>query len=329
MNEAPVRASGNGPSTPESLGDKAHTTIPVRPPMRSGRHRKGTRGGEPTDVAIVTATTELQGNPDDTLLLGSLRSRGITAERPAWDDPRVRWDRYRLLVIRSTWNYQTQRARYLRWAERASRAAPLWNPLPVLKWNTSKEYLRELESDGLPIVPTRWLPKGSRADLGKLLTEPGWDRLVVKPVVSAGARETFLVTSRSRRQGQGRLDRLLRQESMMVQPYQSSVEDVGERSLIFLGGRFSHAVRKPPVLLRRSARYAARPVTATAAQRTLATRTLRSCLRPTLYARVDLVRDDVGRWRIGEVELTEPYLFLGSKRGAADRLSRAIIERLP
>ena len=47
----------------------------------------------------------------------------------------------------------------------------------------------------------------------------------------------------------------------------------------------------------------------------------------TLYARVDMVRQG-GEWRLGEIELTEPSLYLLHGDGAGENFARAISERL-
>jgi hypothetical protein len=275
-------------------------------------------------VGVVTSTEEREINPDDDLLLACLWSRGLSASMVAWDDQRVSWDRYRLLVVRSTWNYQLQRSRYLRWAERAAKESSLWNRVRTLDWNTNKEYLRDLEAKHVPIVPTRWLPAGTRQDLGRLMEENEWPRVVVKPVVSAGARNTFAVDGKTLPHGQALLDASLRLENMMVQPYMQSVETVGERCLIFIDGKFSHAVCKEPVLVRPIERLVASTARATAAQEALGRRALAACPEPTLYARVDMIQDASRKWRIGEVELTEPYLYLGNHPLSAETLSAAI-----
>lgn len=277
---------------------------------------------------MVTSTRKREVTSDDDRLITALTSLGLSVDLVAWDDPLVVWRDYRLIVVRSTWNYSTQRDRFVRWAYRASRKTVLWNPARTLVWNTDKRYLRDLERAGLPIVPTRWLSKGRRCDLRQVMDQEGWDRVVVKPVVSAGARNTFIVRPRSTGPGQHRLSALLRTRAMMVQPYLASVETAGERSLVFIDGRFSHAIRKVAVLTGGKQSYEIPSVRVTPAQLGLARRTLAACPEPTLYARVDLIRDDHGAWRIGEVELTEPFLFLGSRRDAAGNLAATIAHRL-
>ena len=124
----------------------------------------------------------------------------------------------------------------------------------------------------------------------------------------------------------------------MVQPYQANVDDAGEAALVFLGWRFSHAARKPPMLGRgegvrqdRSGRRGVRPAPATPEQRELAQAVVDAVpalvpgSAPLLYARIDLVADPAGRPVVLEVELTEPNLFLPhAPPEALARLARAV-----
>src|SRR3712207_9202853 len=52
-------------------------------------------------------------------------------------------------------------------------------------------YLRELEAKGVPVTPTVWVPRGGALDVASLVRERGWEALVMKPVVSAGALKTY------------------------------------------------------------------------------------------------------------------------------------------
>lgn len=267
-------------------------------------------------------------SPDDTALAGALAARGVRAELAAWDDPSVPWARYDLTVVRSTWNYHHHRDRFLRWAGRVARHSDLWNPLPTLRWNTDKRYLSELEDRGVPTVPTLFFPPSSAPDLRRIFREHRWRQLVAKPTVSANAWRTVLVNRANVGAQQRRVATFSRSGGLMVQPYQSSVETVGERSLVFLDGRFSHAVRREAVLLGRRPTMTPGTVRATAEQVKVAGRALACCPTSTLYARVDLIQGPDRAWRVGEVEVTEPFLFLTSRPGASELLAEAIERRL-
>jgi glutathione synthase/RimK-type ligase-like ATP-grasp enzyme len=261
-------------------------------------------------------------------VLPHLEAQGISARAVIWDDPAVDWSRYTLCVVRSTWNYHRKRGEFLAWAERVSRVTALWNPPEVLRWNTHKSYLRDLEQRGVPVVPTKWLTAGSRANLETLMSVHGWESAVVKPTVSASAEDTLLITSTTVDEGQSLLNTLLPRRDMMVQPFIASVQTERERSYMFIDGEFTHAVRRPFALAQEGYdAWRVKPFQPSAKEISFAQRALRAARHVTLYARVDLVSDEAGDLRVMELELVEPSLFFAQSPRAAEQLARAIVAR--
>jgi glutathione synthase/RimK-type ligase-like ATP-grasp enzyme len=277
-------------------------------------------------VALVSSEGALDLDPDLPIASAALRQAGLAVELVRWDDPAVDWAGFDLAVVRSCWDYAWRLAEFLAWAQRVPR---LRNPVEVLRWNTDKVYLRDLERAGLAVVPTVWDPAGA----GELPDAPEW---VVKPSVSAGSRDTArwdtptaVLEHVAELTGAGR--------TAMVQPYLSSVDALGETAVLFIGGGFSHAVRKGPLLAAgegvrqdRDSRGDLRPVVPTAAQRDVAQAVfdavpgLVGVEGSPLYARIDLVRGADGRPVVLELELTEPSLFLPQAPAAARTLVRAV-----
>jgi len=283
----------------------------------------------PIDVALVTYAAQPAITDDDALLAGALAARGLRVAALPWDDPAAPWGDVRLAVVRSTWNYHHRRPAFVAWAERAAGLTRLWNPAQAIRWNTHKAYLRDLAARGIAVVPTRWLPAGSSVDLGALLAAEGWDRAVLKPAVSASAYETALVGRGDLAAGQARLDRLLAGHDVMAQPFLPAVETIGERSLLFAGGDFTHAVRRPPALGQTHDPDAlATPLDPGPDEVAFARAALDAAAFPTLYARVDLIHDAAGALRLMELELVEPSLFLAFSPAAAARLADAVLARL-
>lgn len=280
-------------------------------------------------VAIATASNVVGLDEDEPSLLAALADLGVEAEVAAWDDAAVDWPRFDLVVVRSTWNYHLQRDVFLAWVDAVAAVSEVANPPDVLRWNTDKRYLRDLEDAGVPVVPTVWLEPGEAAEV------PEWPELVVKPAVSAGA----LRTARYRHDEHGAAVEhaaglLAEDRTVMVQPYLADVDEAGETALVFVAGQYSHAVRKGPILSpgggMSQGPYAEEDVSArepTAADRALAAAALAAVPRGEdrlLYARVDVVTDGAGSPVLLELELTEPSLFLTFADGAAGRLASAI-----
>jgi glutathione synthase/RimK-type ligase-like ATP-grasp enzyme len=278
-------------------------------------------------VALVSSERGLRVDPDLPIAAPALRQAGLATDLVRWDDPGVDWAGYDLAVVRSTWDYAWRLDEFLGWAASVPR---LRNPVELLRWNTDKTYLRDLARAGLPVVPTVWDP----TDAGQLPDAPEW---VVKPSVSAGSRDTArwddpaaALAHVAELTAAGR--------TAMLQPYLAEVDTAGETAMLFLGGRFSHAVRKGPLLRRgegvrqdRDSREDLRAVEPTAAQREVAQAVLDAVpalvpgAAPVLYARIDLIPDPAGRPVLLELELAEPSLFLPQAPAeAVARLVRSV-----
>jgi hypothetical protein len=277
-------------------------------------------------IAFATSRTYRSIDTEIPLLVTAATARGHQAESPIWDDPEVDWSSYDAVVVRSCWDYTGRREEFLAWA----RSVPtLHNPAPVIEWNTDKVYLREFAADGTPIIDTCWNVRAGD-DIGD------HDEWVCKPSVSVGSQDTARWTSREEVYAHS-AELIATGRTSMVQPYIQSVDTHGETAMIFLGGTFSHAIRKGQLLHKgegvrqdRHDRESITPRAPTAAQHEIAAESLASVARildldaPLLYARVDLVTAADGSLLVIELELTEPSLFIAHSAGSADRLVRAL-----
>ena len=274
---------------------------------------------------------------DDAPFHEALERLGFELAHPAWDDEYVDWSAFDACLIRTTWDYMDRQEAYVDWAQKVARCCPFFNPPEIISWNTKKTYLRELAQQGVPIAPTFFYEPGDQVDLVSVLRETGWERAFLKPVVGATARETLRFEASEVAQAQAHLDRLLQREGMMLQPYLASVEEVGELSAIFLGGSFSHAVRKIPVAgdYRVQDDFGATdfPVTLSEDELGLARRIHalaqeRCQSSELLYARVDWLTGDDGQLLLTELELVEPSLFFRHSPEAGNRLAQALMRAL-
>src|SRR6188508_236224 len=137
----------------------------------------------PPRVALVTAQNYQALDEDLPLLAAALEAYGVRAEVLNWDDPKVRWESYPLTVIRSPWDYPARSAEFIAWVDRVSSRTRLCNRQAVIRWNVDKHYLKVLGSLGISVIPTTYVHPGETAQL------PDAD-LVIKPTISAGARDT-------------------------------------------------------------------------------------------------------------------------------------------
>jgi glutathione synthase/RimK-type ligase-like ATP-grasp enzyme len=278
-------------------------------------------------IALATCREPPEPDVDEPLLVSALRAAGAEADVLAWDDPGAPFADYDLVVVRSTWNYYEHLEAFLAWAERVGRATRVLNDPATVRWNAVKTYLRDLEARGVPVVPTDFVARGEHRELGELVRARGWDRVVVKPLVSAGSFRTERFASDDVAAGQAFLDALSRDRDVMIQEWMPAVDTYGERSLVWIDGEVTHAIRKSPRFAG-GVEQVSDEVAVTEDERAFAHRVVEPIAkeRGLLYARVDTIRDgDV--LRIMELELVEPSLFFKQCPRALDRFVRAAIER--
>ena len=104
------------------------------------------------DVLLATSADFPDGEPGGQLLLDALAERGIAARFAIWDDPAVDWEAARLVLVRSTWDYDGRRDEFLAWCRKVG--DKLVNSVEAIAWNTDKAYLVDLGQTSLPVVPT-------------------------------------------------------------------------------------------------------------------------------------------------------------------------------
>lgn len=281
------------------------------------------------DVAIVTYAGMPQLHEYEAPLLPALAALGLDARPCIWDDPKMDWRIPKVAVIRSTWDSHLRRDAFVAWASKAGQLTRLYNPPEVLRWNTHKAYLRELEARGIPFTPTVWVPPKGTVALDEVMRERRWDAVVLKPVVSASALKTYRFPRSELAAAQACLDTLAAEGEVMVQPYLTAFETEGERAYIYFDGAFSHAVRRPPGLAD-SPRSFQKPhlFEPIPDELRLAEDVLAAVGQTLLYARVDVATDNEGRTRLQELEATEPTLFLHLDPAAPVRLAQAIARKL-
>ncbi len=287
-------------------------------------------------IALATCSELPALDDDDHGYVRALRDRGATVTLPCWDDAAADWD-VDLVVIRSTWDYSQRKDAFVAWAERVDAGTTLLNPSSMVRWNTDKQrYLTDLSEQGIPTVPTAWLPLSSeRVDVAALVARHGFQDVVIKPIVGAGSRDTIRVGAKdTATEAQFFVDQQLSTQALMVQPFLPGISE-GEVSLIFLEGAqrlaFSHAVIKRPALgdFRSQPEFGSEVEghSPTPTERDIAERALHLAGGRPLYARVDLVTGLDGQPTLIELELVEPCLYLGWSDDAAAAFADATLRR--
>jgi len=265
----------------------------------------------------------------DYLTYEPLAELGWRVEEIPWNRAGVRWHDYDVVVIRSPWDYQQSPADFLRVLEQiAASSARLENPLPIVRWNLEKTYLRDLQERGVSIVPTVWLQQLDERALPQLHRQFRAEEIIVKPVIGANADDTFRLTASAPRESIETVRETFRERPCLVQPFLQSIVDEGEYSLFFFGGKYSHCVRKEPkpgdFRVQEEHGGQIRAEVASADLIAAGQRVLEAVPQELLYARVDLVRDPAGKPLLMELELIEPSLYFPYDGESPKRFAQAL-----
>ena len=280
----------------------------------------------PPRIAFATSQALEYLTDSDRLAAIALKNLGARVTPAVWTDDSVNWKSFDKIVVRSPWDYFSHQERFLRWFDTLDRAGiPVENSTAILRWNLDKVYLREL---GVPVVPTEWVEQGGVLDLAGLLRLREWEKAVIKPTISAGGHDTWVVTRDNVAEYQARMAPVLGRCGLMVQPFLDTIRDQGELSFLFFRKEFSHSVIKRPGKgdFRVQVEYggSAEPIEPPAELIAQAERVVKAVKGELLYARVDGVAVN-GEFHLMELEVLEPDLFLGHSPGAPERFARAVL----
>lgn len=263
-------------------------------------------------------------------LEGALAAAGIEVEPTPWtdhvEDASGLTGRPLVLPL-IVWGYHRDHPRWMQACETWEQAGVrMLNPPSVIGWNSDKSYLGRLAEKGVAIPPTIWIDGVAQPDVDAAFDRFGTDVIIVKPRVSGGAWKTLRL-SRGERLAEAP------EGAAMIQPYLPSIETEGETSLLFFGGRLSHAVNKRPVAgdfriqTQFGGQYAALPQPPAGAL-ALAEQTLAAIDEDLLYARIDMAQGRDGQWLLMEAELIEPDFYLGTAPEAGVAFAQAVRARL-
>jgi glutathione synthase/RimK-type ligase-like ATP-grasp enzyme len=163
-----------------------------------------------------------------------------------WNDAAVDWKQYDVAILKSPWDYHDRIAEFFTWLDTLNAlGAKLLNPVEMVKWNSDKHYLGEIAAAGFPVIASVFLEQGTRPDLVPLFEQLKTQKLIIKPCISASAKNTIILTAADAATQLAIVHQLLKTGDYMVQPFMDEIFE-GEWSYLFFNGRFSHAALKVP-----------------------------------------------------------------------------------
>jgi glutathione synthase/RimK-type ligase-like ATP-grasp enzyme len=230
------------------------------------------------------------------------------------------------------WGYPRDAATWFALLDRMqAEAVNVANPVSVLRWNSDKVYLADLDALGIATVPTRMSDTLGQTALDEARSAFDSDILVIKPPISGGADGTYKLAK------DDALPTLVEGKRMMIQPFLASIAAEGEFSLFYFGGEFSHSIIKRPAAgdFRVQDQFGGyeEAVEAPTDAKALAEAALTATSQITqtgalAYARVDMLRDGDGALRLIELELIEPSLFLHFAGDEGTAFTNAILAKI-
>lgn len=268
-------------------------------------------------IGLVTYSGLPELHASDRALIPLIEAKGWEAFPVIWDDPTVDWSNWDALLIRNPWDYYEKPQAFQEWL--AQLTVPLWNSLDLVQWNFHKFYLQELESKGVPIIPTIFYEASASSDAPAI----PWEQIVCKPAISAGSYQTQRLN----------LEQFTWPTAgdWLIQPFIPEIQTDGEYSMIYFGNTFSHAIKKQPVAgdFRVQRQYGGyySPFEPTSQQWEVAQKALEAIPFSPVYARVDGVMMG-DQYRIMEIEMIEPDLYFEFDARYPARLIDALFAKI-
>lgn len=265
---------------------------------------------------------------DSDLSFEPMQSLGWAIDEILWRSASVDWNQYDAVYINTPWDYPDDPQLFLDLLESIdASSAILVNDIALVRRTIPKTYLRELETRGVAIVPSLWYEQFDREALPGFFDTHRCDRIIIKPVVSTNAHNTFLLDRAVPAKIIEELEKTFAARPFVVQPFIEIVQGEGEYSMFFFSNEFSHAILKTPKGedFRVQEEHGSSIMSVEPESELLETAAkLLKLIEPTpVYARADFLRAPDGRFLLMELELIEPSLYLRMDSESPMRFARA------
>ena len=221
----------------------------------------------------------------------AFQQRGLSIEEVCWDEGNVDWSIFDAVIIGTAWDYWDRQQLFIETLEAIESQTHLFNSAKIVRWNCDKNYLKQLAARGATLIPTEWIQSPDEANIRNTFDSLGCDDIVVKRQVGAGADGQFRL---KRGDEIPSMDR-----PMMAQPFFPSIQTEGELSLIFIDGKFCHALVKHAAAddYRIQSTYGGteESISPKPTDLEMAKSVLQALDETPLYARVDMLRSEFRR----------------------------------
>lgn len=265
---------------------------------------------------------------EDQILQTALEEEGLSVCKKDWADKKFNWENTKYAIFSTTWDYFERFDEFFKWIEKTRCKTRFINTSDIIHWNIDKHYLQDLSIQGINIAPTLFVEKGEKQSLEDLFKQTGWLEAVIKPAISGAARHTYRVSSLNYIEFENIFQKLIKEECMLFQEFLHNITSKGEISLIMINGDYTHAIRK----IAKEGDFRVQDdhggktenYTPSKTEIDFAQECLSAIPFKTLYARIDIVRDNKNKNSLSELELIEPELWFRNNTQAAILLAKAI-----
>ncbi len=282
-------------------------------------------------IGILTCSRLPELLESDQKLITLFAKENSSAKAVIWDDESVDWSQFDYLIFRNTWDYYQKEEAFHSWLNKIELLGiKTFNPISVIQKNKHKFYLKELEKEGISILPTIFLEKNSTSNLHDVIPK-SWEKIVIKPAFSAGSYLTKLIDRSEIESIQNEFKEHFASKDFLFQEFHPEIKELGETSFIFFDGKFSHAVNKKPVEndFRIQIQYGGKYtlIEPNADLLLQAELVLSKIPEKLLYARVDGIVIE-NKLHLMEIELIEPDLYFDLADGARERFVESFLKVL-
>jgi len=269
---------------------------------------------------------------EDGLLQSALENKGLKVCKKDWADKNFDWTSTKYAIFRTTWDYFERFDEFFIWLENTKNKTTFINSSEVINWNIDKHYLQDLVKNKINIAPTLFIEKGDTVNLAQLFKKTNWTEAVLKPAISGAARHTYRINPSNCAELEAVFQELIENECMLFQEFLNNITTQGEISLILIGGKYTHAVKKIAKTgdFRVQDDHGGRVEKYTPSKEEIVF--AENCLAANpfkpMYARVDLVYDNNNNPSLSELELIEPELWFRNYPEAAEKLAEEIAKKI-
>lgn len=269
---------------------------------------------------------------EDNLVKEALLEKKMRVTRKSWDDQYFDWSSAKFLLFRTTWDYFDRFQEFSNWLNKVSQLCILLNSEKIIRWNLDKHYFLDLQKKGVLVCETHFIEKGNKDTLQSICNKQKLKDIVLKPCISGAARETYKISTHNIQDFEETFRRLISQEAMMLQPFQENIVLLGEISMIFINGNFTHAVLKTAkegdFRVQDDFGGTVKDYSPTPEEIEFGEKAVKSCPELPIYARVDVFLDNNKNLALAELELIEPELWFRNCPNSAKKLAEAISHKI-